>query len=84
MQTDSNSHIAVVETTQDWRRCNLSPRFPCWPEIIFSKAFWDLLPDALMRPAVIVIVEVFLHDAIQLETILDKHMIQALPPQTAN
>ena len=69
MQTDSNSHIAVVETTQDWRRCNLSPRFPCWPGIIFSKAFWDLLPDALMRPGVVVILDVFLHRAIQLATI---------------
>jgi hypothetical protein len=69
MQTDSNSHIAVVETTQDWRRCNLSPRFPGWPGIIFSKAFWDLLPDALMRPGVVVILDVFLHRAIQLATI---------------
>jgi hypothetical protein len=32
----------------------------------------------------VVIVEVFLQDAIQLATILDKHMIQALPPQAAN
>ena len=66
VQTDSSSTVAVVETTQDWRRCNLSPRFTCWPGTIFSKTIRDLLPDALMRLGVVVIVEVFLHDAIQL------------------
>jgi hypothetical protein len=42
------------------------PQFPGWPGIIFRKAFLDLLPDAFMRPGVIVIAEVLLHDAIQL------------------
>ena len=84
VRTDSSSNVAVVEPTQDWRTCNLSPRFPCWPEATFCKAFRDLLPDAWMRSGAVVRVEVFLHDAIQLATILDKHMIQALPPQAAN
>jgi hypothetical protein len=53
MQTDSSSSVAVVETTQDWRRSNLSPRFPGWPGIIFSEAFRDLLPNALMRSGVL-------------------------------
>jgi hypothetical protein len=74
----------MVKPVQDSYICNPSLRFPGWPGIIFSMVFRDLLPNALMRPGVIVIVEVFLHDAIQLETILDKHMIQALPPQAAN
>ena len=74
----------MVEPVQDSCRCNLSPRFPGWPGIIFSKAFRDLLPDALMRSGVVVIAEVFLNDAIQLETILDKHVIQALTPHAAN
>ena len=69
MLPDSSSRVTVVETTQDWRRCNLSPRFPGWPGIIFSEAFRDLLPDALMRPGVVVILDVFLHRAIQLATI---------------
>jgi hypothetical protein len=34
-----------------------------------SEAFRDLLPNALMRSGVVVIVEVFLNDAIQLKTI---------------
>jgi hypothetical protein len=68
VQTGSSSIIAVVEPTQDWRRCNLTPRFPCWPRVIFSEVFRDLLLDAWMRPAAVVIVEVYLHDAIQLAT----------------
>ena len=52
--------------------------------MIFNEAFRDLLPDALMRSGVIVIVAVFLHGAIQLTMIEDKYMIQALPPQAAN
>jgi hypothetical protein len=69
VRTDSSSNVAVVEPTQDWRRYNLSPRLTCWPRVIFSEVFWDLLPDALMRSGVVVIIDVFLHDAIQLATI---------------
>jgi hypothetical protein len=68
-RADSSSNVAVVEPTQDWRRCNLSPRLTCWPRVIFSEVFWDLLPNALMRSGVVVIIDVFLHDAIQLSTI---------------
>ena len=52
--------------------------------MIFGEASRDLLPDALMRPGVVVIVNVFLHRSIQLTTIDDKHMIQALTPQAAD
>jgi hypothetical protein len=84
IQTDSNSHISVVETTQNWRRCNLSPRFLCCPGILFSKAFWVLLPNAMMRPGVVVMRDVFLHRAIQSATNLNKHVIQALTPKAAD
>ena len=63
------SNVAVVEPTQDWRRCNLSPRLTCWPRVIFSEVFWDLLSDALIRSGVVVIIDIFLHDAIQLARI---------------
>ena len=69
VRTDSSSNVTVVEPTQDWRRCNLSPRLTCWPRVIFSEVFRDLLPDALMRSGVGVIINLFLHDAIQLATI---------------
>ena len=52
--------------------------------MIIKCTYRDLLPDALMRSGVIVIVAVFLYDATQLVMIQDKHMIQALPPQAAN
>ncbi len=64
VQTDSSSNVTVVEPTQDWRRCNFSPRLTCWPRVIFSAVFRDLLPDALMRSGVVVIIDVLLHDAI--------------------
>jgi hypothetical protein len=43
VRTDSNLNVVVVESTQDWCRCNLSHRLTCWPRVIFSEVFWDLL-----------------------------------------
>jgi hypothetical protein len=84
VRIDISSCIAVVETTQYWRRGYLSPRFPGWPWIPFSIGFWNLLTDTLMRPGAVVIIDIFMHRAIELAMVQDKHRFQALTPQTAN
>jgi hypothetical protein len=84
VRIDISSCIAVVKTIQDWRRGYLSPRFPGWLWIHFSIAFRNLLTDTLMRPVVVVIINIFMHRPIELAMVQDKHMIQALTPQTSN
>ena len=84
VRTDISSCIAVVKTIQDWRRRYLSLRFSGWPWISFSIAFRNLLPDTLMRSGAVVIIDIFMHRAIKLAMVQDKHMIEALTPQTSN
>jgi hypothetical protein len=70
--------VRVVKASQDIRRCDfrdISIRY--WP-----RAKVDLvrnaLPKPLMRPEVIVEVDVFLHHPVQLLPVQNEHMIQAL------
>jgi hypothetical protein len=73
--------VRVVKATQDGRRCDfrdVSIRY--WPRARVDLVR-NMLPRPLMRPEVIVEVDVFLHHPVKLSLMQNKDVVQALSLQ---
>jgi len=74
----------VVKPAQEGCGCDPAPRLTFRPGTVLSEAIRDLLPDALMGSGSVVVLNIGLHDTMQLAAMQNEHVVQAFPPQAAN
>lgn len=73
----------MVKAAQDGRRCDfLDVSIRYWLSARIDRV-WNALPEPLMRPKVIVVVDVFLHRLVQLLQVQNEPMIEALSLQAS-
>jgi len=71
-----------MQATQDWQGEDLA-------SLVIQRnrlpgAVWDLLPDALMRPGLVEVLDIGTQDTMQLLLLQDEQVIEALVPHAAH
>jgi hypothetical protein len=80
-QRSSTSAVIVVQSTQDWQGEDLASLVIQRNRLTIP--FWNLLPDALMRPGSVEVVYIGSQDPLELLLMQDEQVIETLTTHTA-
>ena len=80
-QRSSTSAVIVVQSTQDWQGEDLASLVIQRNRLTIP--FWNLLPDALMRPGSVEVVYIGSQDPLELLLMQDEQVIETLATHTA-
>ncbi len=80
-QRSSTSAVIVVQSTQDWHGDDLA--IIVMGMVRLTIPFWNLLPDALMRPGSVEVVYIGIENPLELLLLQDEQVIETLATHTA-
>ena len=80
-QRSSTSAVIVVQSTQNWQGEDLASLVIQRNRLTIP--FWNLLPDALMRPGSVEVVYIGSQDPLELLLMQDEQVIETLTTHTA-
>src|SRR5215471_1824521 len=69
----ANLAVIVVQATQDWQGEDLA--FLLIERNRLTRPFWNLLPDSLMQPGLVEVLDIGTQDTMQLLLLQDEHVI---------
>ena len=73
-----------MKPAQHGYRSDISARLAYGPGVVLDEIIGDLLPDALMRSGAVVVLDILLHNTMQLAAMENEHVIEAFTAQAAN